>query len=380
MRRIERNAPEVLKNIQALRAVAALLVVFDHMNGVLANSDPGSRTIFYAFRYIGNFGVDLFFVISGFIMVATNWNAFARPNASRIFLLRRVARIYPPYWFVLLPIVAAFVIAPHELMRSHEGRSDIVSSLFLLPQKNDPLLIVSWTLTFEMFFYVIFGLFLKVSRNALLPLLGLWFGVQMVLAIVLHGSANPYLGFLSIPLPLEFIMGAGVGYLFRHGTAPLARSFGAVGTIVIVYVWIASATPGMTAELGANGFARVIQFGIPAALIVYGAIGWEGRGGIIAPSWTVALGDASFAIYLWHVPIGIVIGAVAARLHVRGLFADYLIQVGCLIITLGVSLAAYRYFERPMTAFLNKQIARRFVEPQKISSLREPSGVLIENA
>lgn len=86
-----------VKKREALRATAAMLVVFDHMNGVLAKTDPHTRTFFDAFRYFGNFGVDLFFVISGFIMVATNGDAFARAGSSKTFILRRLARFYPPY-------------------------------------------------------------------------------------------------------------------------------------------------------------------------------------------------------------------------------------------------------------------------------------------
>ena len=368
----------MLKNVQALRAIAAMLVVFDHMNGVLANTDPHTRTFFDAFRYFGNFGVDLFFVISGFIMVATNWDAFARAGSSQTFILRRLARIYPPYWLVLLPILVAFMVAPHQFMHAHEGRADVLASILLLPQEYDPLLIVSWTLTFELFFYAIFAVLLRAKREALLPLLGVWAALQIVLALTLHGAANSYVGFLGTPLPLEFIMGAGIGYLFRLGTMPLARSLGAIGIVVSLVVWIASATPGATADLGMNGLSRVLQFGMPAALIVYGAVGWEGLVGSIAPSWGVALGDASYAIYLWHVPIGIVVGSLANRLHVHGIVADSIVHVVCLAVIIGVSLAAYNYFERPVTTYLNKWVAQ-YAASRTRSSLSEGSGVAIEN-
>lgn len=72
--------PKVLKNVQALRAVAALLVVLDHVNTLLVHSDPNAKTLLSSFGYFGGFGVDLFFAISGFIMVTTNWNAFERPS------------------------------------------------------------------------------------------------------------------------------------------------------------------------------------------------------------------------------------------------------------------------------------------------------------
>jgi len=109
--------PKVLKNVQALRAVAALLVVLDHVNTLLVHSDPNAKTLLSSFGYFGGFGVDLFFAISGFIMVTTNWNAFERPRAGVTFLLRRIARIYPPYWIVLVPIALAYLVAPHASIR-----------------------------------------------------------------------------------------------------------------------------------------------------------------------------------------------------------------------------------------------------------------------
>ena len=185
------------------------------------------------------------------------------------------------------------MVAPQQLMHAHEGRADVLASILLLPQEYNPLLIVSWKLTFEMFFYAIFAVILRAKRGALLSLLGVWAALQIVLALTLHGASNPYVGFLGTPLPLEFIIGAGIGSLFRLGTMPLARSLGAIDIVVSLIVCIASATPGVSADLGMNGLSRVLQFGMPAALIVYGAVGWEGLVGSIAPSWGVALGDAS---------------------------------------------------------------------------------------
>jgi exopolysaccharide production protein ExoZ len=351
----------MLKNIQALRAFAALLVVFDHMNGVIEKTDPGARTFFEVFRYFGNFGVDLFFVISGFIMMSTSWSAFGRTGVSRTFLLRRIVRIYPPYWLILLPIVVTYFVGAHQLMHSHEGKTDILASILLLPQTNDPLLIVSWTLTFEMFFYVIFAALLKAKRNLLLPILTMWFVLELCALSVWHGDANPYLAFLGTPLPIEFIFGAIIGVAFRKDSMPGALVTGIIGPILALAVWVASSTPGLTADLTKNDLARVLEFGLPAALIVYGAVGCEMRFASMAPKWMVRLGDSSYAMYLWHVPIMIVIGRLATRLHVHGLVADQLIQLTCLFVVVGISLAVFQYFEKPITSFLNRRLEMQFL-------------------
>lgn len=348
----------MLRNVQALRAAAALLVVFDHFNGELSY-DARASTFFNAFRYIGNFGVDIFFAISGFIMLSTTWTMFAQPGASRMFLIRRIARIYPPYWLVLAPIVATYLFASHAMMKSHAGRSDILSSMLLLPQVNTPLLIVSWTLVFEMFFYLVFAVIIARSRRWFLPSLGVWFVLQLAMTALFVHSTNPYLGFLSQPLAIEFMLGTIVGYSYVRGRMPLAAPVGILGLAVVVAVWVASRAPGLVADLAKNDITRVLQFGVPAAMIVYGLVGLERRGTRVAPEWSVHLGDASYALYLWHVPITIVFGAIAWRLHVHGFVADTLVQLATLVAIVGVSLFVYRYFEVPVTRALNARFARR---------------------
>ena len=355
----------MLRNVQALRAVAALLVVFDHFNGELSY-DAETSTFFNAFRYIGNFGVDIFFAISGFIMLSTTWTIFAQPGVSRSFLMRRIARIYPPYWLVLAPIVATYLLASHSMMKSHAGHSDILSSILLLPQANTPLLIVSWTLVFEMFFYLVYAVIIARSRRWFLPSLGIWFVLQLAMSALFVHSTNPYLGFFAQPLAIEFILGTIVGYLYVQGRMPFAASVGVLGTAIAAGVWVASRAPGLVADLSKNDITRVLQFGIPAAMIVYGLVGIERRGNSVAPGWSVHLGDASYAMYLWHVPITIVFGAVALRLRVHGYFEDTLVQFATLGAIVGISLVVYRYFEVPVTRFLNARYARR--EPTKIVS------------
>ena len=355
----------MLRNVQALRAIAALLVIFEHVNFGLERSDPGARLLFFAFRTSGNFGVDLFFVISGFIMVVTNWEAFGTAGASRRFLIRRLIRIYPPYWFVLLPILLVFIGNALAFMHAHIGNTDVLSSVLLLPQVKAPLLMVSWTLTFEILFYIVFACFLPMRRDSLVPVLVAWATFEVIAFVVWHGAQNPFLSLLGAPLPMEFIMGVGIGLLYRSENMPRPFTVGIVGSIIAIAVWIGIAVPGLTTNPTRNDLARVIEYGIPAALIVYAAVGLEKREGSVANDAVVYLGDASYALYLWHMPVLVVLNMLALRLHVHGLVADFVAQMVMLVSVVFVGVSMYRYVERPLTMRLNEMFGlgsrRRFV-------------------
>src|ERR1700730_16181483 len=137
-------------SVQALRAIAALAVVLCHADQIhrwlLGLKDP------YPLEQLAS-GVDLFFVISGFVMVYSSRDLFAVKGAARTFFTRRVARIVPPYWAVM-------VIAIPLMALPSDWRSLLGSYLFIpyrAPGDNIvPVYGVGWTLNFEMFFYALF--------------------------------------------------------------------------------------------------------------------------------------------------------------------------------------------------------------------------------
>lgn len=345
----------MLKSLQALRAAAALLVVLDHLNYLFARNDPAGISLFTTFRFLGSIGVDTFFAISGFIMVTTNWEAFGTPRAGGRFLLRRIARIYPPYWLVLIPTVLAYLFAK-DLMRGHDGNVDLIGSFLLLPQRGLPLLLVSWTLTFEMFFYVIFSRIIGMRRSMLPWTLLIWAVLQIAAAVVLKGSTEPYQRFLSMPFPLEFIAGAFIAYAYRLDRLRYGAVIGLTGFGLALALWGYGAIEGLTANDTTINLSRVTVFGIPAVMMLYGTVALERVRGAGTPSWLVRLGDASYAMYLWHLPIIAIVGATHVFVGVRGFWSESLGECFAIALVVIVSLVVYRYFEQPLTRFLNTKI------------------------
>ena len=144
----------MLYNIQFLRFVAAMLVVLYHSAIRLPENDSAFRIIFNAGESVGFAGVDIFFVISGYIMAHTSAGQSGTANSMN-FARRRLARIFSGYWpfFILAVIIFAY------LRPEHFAASNLVKSFLLWPQPlNHVLLEITWTLSFELYFYLLFSL------------------------------------------------------------------------------------------------------------------------------------------------------------------------------------------------------------------------------
>jgi peptidoglycan/LPS O-acetylase OafA/YrhL len=357
-----RTPAPVLRNVQGLRAVAALLVVLVHASlahiGVEDVLARGEHPWLGVFRYIGLFGVDLFFVISGFIMLVTNWNSFSRPNAGARFFARRAIRIYPPYWLALAPILPVYFLARHQLMISHVGvKVGIIESILLVPQKTHFILPVAWTLVWEMIFYVVFSQFLRLDRRYLPAALGIWFVVELIFNVAFAGSPNFYLSFIGTPLPIEFILGAGVGILYTRRSMPAALPMAALAIVATAAVWTAVCV--FHIKLDPPDIVRVALFGPPAALLVYSAVALERSGAFRVSAAIASIGDASYAMYLWHVSILVAMRQVIQRIAPSGPLAHAFVIASTLAIVVLVGLAVYRYFEKPVTARLNRLLDAR---------------------
>lgn len=346
----------VLQNVQALRAIAVLLVVAVHVSnpyGFEAKYLAGDRLVGWG-ALAGQTGVDLFFVISGLIMTVTTWRLEGGRVAARRFLERRVKRIYPIYWVVTLLVLAVFLTRP-ELINSHSSHSpQVLQSFVLAPQAGLPLLAVGWTLTFEMYFYLLFALALLAGRARLPWILGGWGAITLVLAVAFHGSTVPTLHLLSSPLLFEFVYGVAIGYLVmtRPPWAPVALLAAGVALLAVA-VGFAYTIDDVTL----HDWYRALAIGPPAALIVLGAIGIERQRRLIASRRLAYVGDASYSIYLWHTVLLVAAGRVVAQLLPTGGGWHLALLVAIPLAVLVACVVLYELIERPLTALVGRRRA-----------------------
>ena len=256
-----------LRSLQVMRAVAAMGVVLLH-------ATSGEQAF-----YQGGAGVDLFFVISGFII-----GTISEGQQPGHFLGRRAARIYPIWWLALLPWLVAFQFG------------HLPVNITLWPIWGDrfmfPSLSVGWTLCFEMLFYL--GTALALATRTWVPL-----AVFAVAAMAAQVHGNALAEFVGNPIILEFLMGLAITRLPRSETIGWLEL--AVGFLLL------AAGPDFhdrdTALSAHLSIWRVIQWGIPCAIIIHGALSLESSFGGKLWSPLVFLGDASYSIYLFHLPV-----------------------------------------------------------------------------
>lgn len=208
-----------LYSVQVLRGVAALLVVVLHAYVHLEARDiiPDVPLPVNS----GRAGVDIFFVISGFIMVYISGDKFGRAGAPLDFLVKRVIRVVPIYWFYTLLMASFLFFAPH--LFSHGKTFDathLLASLAFIPWQDSlgnikPILQVGWTLNYEMYFYVVFAFLLIFSARFFLVLL-----VSILLAGFFAGqvfdSIPPVFSVMTSSLLIEFLMGCLIGIAFSR--------------------------------------------------------------------------------------------------------------------------------------------------------------------
>lgn len=197
---------ESLDSLQILRGVAAWCVVFHHYMQGFHDFDYSSP-VGHFFSVAGKFGVDIFFVISGFIM---SWTLAHRQYTSWEFLSRRLLRIAPAYWFMTLIFLIVIQVFPSSFTSRFDWNvASLAQSLLFIPHQNPsglghfPLLTVGWTLNFEMFFYVWLSVVLWVFRKN-------WLAACTITLFVLPSAwaeSAPYAAILSSNLLYEFAIG-----------------------------------------------------------------------------------------------------------------------------------------------------------------------------
>lgn len=354
LREAEPQAGGSIDSVQLLRGAAAVLVVICHGAKEAARGlNPNDASLWWPISNSGRFGVDLFFIISGFIMVYVSADRLEQRGYAFDFMRRRVARVAPVYWFYTLASLGVSIVTPG--VKHHDAVDPIylLKSLFFVPATNpttgdaEPVLGLGWTLNYEMYFYLVFAVCVAVARRRAFD--------AIIVFLVLTGLTRlfapseiwlPTLGSLVI----EFVYGMVIARLFMAKVrmpVPLAIVLSIAGVVG----WIVASAGQMRGLGPSQEEFRFLLWGVPAACIVASVVlstisGHRLRKGL--GRLAVAVGDASYSLYLSHLFVMRPLSIVLAKLGLGSEpYYPYLYLPLFTVLAIGASFVSRALLENP---------------------------------
>lgn len=345
--------------VQGLRFAAATAVVVAHALD-LAGTRLGLETAWAgsALEDFGAAGVDVFFVISGFI-IATTTRGQGGVRAAGDFLWRRFRRVAPIYWLLSLPILIG-------IARGGALSPDVAAATFLFwpfsgLEMTFPALGPGWTLCFEMLFYAGFGLAMAGGKRVGWGLVGAYAAMLAAGLVV----AAPVLRFWGAPIILEFLLGVGIASMWRRTPRrlwPWVVGLALVGFGLTLVVGYGGIDDVRALNDPWNGLRRVVIWGLPSALLVFGVARMERTDAAPGRLERAAafMGDASYSIHLTHV---LVIRALG-RLFESGVVAMQgdAVVVLTVVASLAAGVAVHLWVERPVLRLMTPSPRGRGLE------------------
>ena len=352
----------MIYSIQYLRAFAVILVCYCHVLGHLGNSYQAN---FYYLSNFGAIGVDIFFVISGFIISIICKNIVPGLKPSLKFLKNRFIRINLIYYFITLIYIFKNII----FYKSEISNLSLVKSIIILPifeQGNlfiPTLFLGGWTLSFEWLFYIIYSMLIGIQvikRELIL--------IFFLFLLCFLGSLFPYnfvqLKFITNPIILEFVLGLLIALIYKMEISKKRKLF--IGYFlfflaILIFMSLIFYKNDIISEQtnilkGIGSSERFLFWGIPSGILVLGLVLIEKSDIENFPKvpFFINLGEASYSIYLTHQLCLFVYLSTNKRIYaINSMNADFKILV-LTIILLFFGYIFHKYFETPFLKYANK--------------------------
>jgi exopolysaccharide production protein ExoZ len=344
-----------LLGVQYLRAIAALMVACLHL-GDQTPLYSGYLTFTWPFRSAGlGSGVDIFFVISGFVMYVT-----ALENEPGQFIWRRIARIVPLYWLLTIAVAVLAVALPGVMQGTDFSPRFLIESLAFIPYSNPwqhgqifPMLVPGWSLNFEMFFYALFAGALFCPLRWRLPTIIITIGALWAVGRAFPQLATSAAGATyTAPLLILFIAGMLLGWAYRRGALRLPPA--AAGVLLLAGFAV------MLSPWGANFEVNCCA----AMAMVAGAVAFDAMGATPRIAWLMLLGDASYSLYLLHLFVFGITRVVWNHLQLRGPVGAASFAVVSLLLAAAPANLSYRVIELPALTLLTRRRLPRAPAPR----------------
>lgn len=326
------------ETLQLLRGIAAIAVVIFHEFGS------------YGLFKLGQYGVDLFFVLSGFIIFYIHERDIGIKYAVIPFLRKRLTRIFPLYWIVTFSYIMLVSIFSHSVF----SLDYTINSLLLLPQDHDPIIGVAWTLEFEILFYLIFCILLF-NKKIFYTMVTIW-GFTIIYFFIYPVNFSILIGRIFNPINLEFLFGCIIALVV------LKNKFNFKWTVhlSIMLIILSSALQ----YYGILNIHRFIMWGIPFAMLILGLVKLDIKNHVKVPKILIFLGDASYSIYLTHLVTLLVLGSTLKKLNLYDKFGHNIFtQLTFSVLAIVIGSVFYLIVEKPLLK-LTKSIFTKKIKIQ----------------
>lgn len=362
---VEKAGEKRLLSVQALRTVAATMVVLLHAEELIRiyGAEHGNSLATLKRFPLGT-GVDLFFVISGFVIVYASKSLYATAGARLEFLRRRLIRIVPLYWTALTIRLFALAVGASLGTKFFPDTAAILTSYLFIPydslglgnERPFPIIDLGWSLNYEVFFYVIFACFISLKRDYAVLATAACLTTAILLA-TLFPPENVALLFWSHPIALEFAFGMLIALSLFHGlTLPnwtrIAMIVIALCLWMIPLSWLSNEAPGL------YSWPRMAIWGGGAIMIVAAAVlgptSFKSRWSQVIAN----LGDSSYALYLMH-PFAFSLVKAALSIVVVPPILYWPLVIATVVFSIACAALFHYLAEVPIVNFLRKQTSRR---------------------
>jgi peptidoglycan/LPS O-acetylase OafA/YrhL len=337
------------RNLQAMRGVAACMVFLIHL--LSTQHGMGADWFLYKWWWVGPAGVDLFFVISGFIICYTAAKAGREDvpafEAATRFGIKRLFRVYPVYWVVL---AMSFALAPYIPETNPGMAAEKVWRLVTLATTNNNRVVLAWTLCYELFFYLVLALIIFIRPKKVYELVLGWIVIQIGLTTLASAGGLAMFAYVPLsPLILEFGAGCILAYLVDRGVRAYGWTALCTGIVLFCVAAFAHSRNGNWAP-----WWRTLYFTVPCALIVYGAIAIEISRNVTLPRWLQRVGDASYSIYIWHQLVFAVLLKLTLMSGIMDVLPGLVVLALWGIMALGFGFLSYQVIEKPSQNWIHR--------------------------
>ncbi len=350
------NSDKRLNSLQALRAMAAMLVCFCHLPFSLKlysthyDLPYDDRLVFLDSFF--NSGVDIFFVISGFIMTYVVANKNIDIQFCINFAKKRIIRIFPMYWAVLTAYCVYALIFGSNVIQSY---SQVLGAYFLIPGYR--IMPLSWTLTFEMLFYAVFTLSLLFATRLMTKS---WLAIGMITGYYflsfLFPEATDRHSIFQNPIIYEFVLGLLIAKLYFKNKF-LSKPYALLGVFAYILVVIWNTYDPIIYSSHTYSWGHLVRWGFTSALLVYSFLSLE-HAGVFFPNLLLKIGNSSYSLYLLNSVLMVFFVKFWIKLDLPPMINPYWMWLVLLLLVIVCAHYAYQLLEKTML----KALTNRFVE------------------